>query len=92
MLLASFPGLPVFFNVMQERSGRPGQFYDVMMTYWTRFGTQFKFSAYLSYLSGGGCQDPEHCRTISVIYDIHQWHMQRSNKQGSVVVIVTCAI
>ena len=40
--VASFPSLPVFFNIMQENLGRPGWFY-VMMMYWM----WFKISAYL---------------------------------------------
>ena len=28
----------MFFNIAREKSGRPGQFCDVMMTYWTLFG------------------------------------------------------
>ena len=37
MNIALFPGLPTFFSVMWEKSGKPGWFYDVMMTYWTLF-------------------------------------------------------
>ena len=36
----------MFFNVMREKSGRPGRLYDVMMTYWMRFGMRFKISVY----------------------------------------------
>ncbi len=32
-LLASSPGLPMFFNVTREKSGRPGRFCDVIITY-----------------------------------------------------------
>ena len=31
---------------MREKSGRPGRFYVVLMTYWTQFGIRFKISAY----------------------------------------------
>ena len=32
--LASYPGLPMFFNISREKSGRPGQSGDVMDTVW----------------------------------------------------------
>ena len=38
LVLILCPDLPMFCNVSHEKLGRPGEFYDVMMTYWTRFG------------------------------------------------------
>ena len=36
----------MFFNVSREKSGRPGRFYYVMMTYWTQFGPRLAISTY----------------------------------------------
>ena len=33
IIIASFPGRPMFFNVAREKSGRPGRFCDVIITY-----------------------------------------------------------
>ena len=32
-MVASSPGLPMFFNVTREKSGTPGRFCDVIITY-----------------------------------------------------------
>ena len=44
VVVASYPGLPMFFNVSREKLGRPGRFYDVKMTYWTRFGPRLRLA------------------------------------------------
>ena len=56
--LALYPGLPMFFNVSCEKSGRPGQLCDVIMTYGHYLGRGLKISA----------NSPTQMSTCTVLY------------------------